>query len=1182
MFKKIFGFLNTKLFATLLLLTFFIVLSVLFWFWGTSISFNDVYIFGNPFLRFGIIFILWLIIFLFFFLGPTINFFISLKSEKRAKLKVIKKESDSFISRAKRNFFISLQDAKITWKKKIKFKKIPLVIVVGEEGAGKSTLINYSNIQYPLSDSLQSYKKLHQSTNNFSLYVSKNGALLDTEGNYFSQEKLFIPLSSDELPEDDPDKNKDFLIKKNIWKNFLGFLNKNFFYSKINGIVLVIDTRLFLSNPKEYSKDIIRYLVRRVNDCEHYLNLRFPIYIVFSKIDLLDGMKEFFEIFNERITQGVLGITFRGKINANILDNELKQISQSLLLNFMDKNHFIYSLEDKRKTYLFLKQFDNLLSLVKNFLLEIQDENAFKNNSSLRGVYFVSAYQENIPRNFLLDSVCEKYNIKKALAKTNPLHNKQSYFVKSLLEDIVFKDYSLSNMKNIFQKFSLLLLVLVVSLGTYFLSLYFISKGKLEKEKAESTLTALQILLSDKDHKNINIKDKAHLLVNLKNTLEVYPELAKNNFIQYPSLNISHKGFLEVQGFYYKLNEDVLKNTLLKEMEYILQTGEDDKNNLIKTLYMYKSLFEQEYLNRSLLKIWINENWQLLSKYGISREDFLSGVNDIQKIDIESFNKDKKSIELAIKSLQKTTTKAQRLYVLLSFLNSDKQRGFYNIKEDLGSAANNVFAESSKIDSIDKIYTRNGMIGFLQNINQNIDDMINIESWMIESTSSLTKENKNTLSIGILKLYLEEYQNKWEYVLLSLAPKQYNSRESILNQLNILSKADNPILALIKIVSANTKLNDTSLLREAYNIGLNANEIKTHFSNITRFFSPYHKIAEQNSILSYGASAVGINIDNENIMGIIGTDIKNIQAKITDFGTNNTQSAEKKITYALNHRNEQDDPFVIFASNIKKLPPELEKYYAKLCLHAWNIIESQGISLLNIAWLNEVYTPFMNDIAPFYPFNAKSTQELSMDSFKGFFGRNGAVNMFYDKYLSSVLIKKTNAYFLNTQSNVKINLSKNFLDFMGKAITLSNLMLSSNDNIKINFTLQSLDLSADFSHIEIQYNSHNVRYDHTLQSTLQIIGEQFDSNTNLNLTAFGYHNSNLSYQKTYSGEWAWYRLLQENQNNGTYSIIFNDNEKLYFDFRLINGASEASQILNAIQQIKIIESVTTGGNNGGQ
>lgn len=79
----------------------------------------------------------------------------------------------------------------------------------------------------------------------------------------------------------------------------------------------------------------------------------------------------------------------------------------------MSKNSHIYNIENKNKSYLFLKQLDNLFALAKTFILEVQEENKLKNNSYLRGVYFVSAYQENIPRNFLLDAICEKYNCKK-------------------------------------------------------------------------------------------------------------------------------------------------------------------------------------------------------------------------------------------------------------------------------------------------------------------------------------------------------------------------------------------------------------------------------------------------------------------------------------------------------------------------------------------------------------------------------------------------------------------------------------------------------------------------------------------------------------------------------------------------------------------------------------------------
>ena len=80
----------------------------------------------------------------------------------------------------------------MTWKKTIRFKKIPLILIIGEDGAGKSSFINYSNIEYPLSDSLQSYKRFHQSTNHFSLYVSKNWTLLIQKGIIFPKKKFLF------------------------------------------------------------------------------------------------------------------------------------------------------------------------------------------------------------------------------------------------------------------------------------------------------------------------------------------------------------------------------------------------------------------------------------------------------------------------------------------------------------------------------------------------------------------------------------------------------------------------------------------------------------------------------------------------------------------------------------------------------------------------------------------------------------------------------------------------------------------------------------------------------------------------------------------------------------------------------------------------------------------------------
>ena len=573
-----------------------IAISILFWRYSPDIAFNDVYIFANTSSRIIALCIFWLIAFVIFALRATIKFFSSMKDDKRQQIKEIKKVSNESVNKAKRNFFISVKDAKNTWKNDIKFKKIPLVMIIGNERAGKSAFINYSNIEYPLGDSLDTYKKIHQSTTNFNLYISKNGALIDTEGVHFAQEVLFNPSSTDELPEDDVEKNKDFLLKKNIWKEFLNFLNKNIFHSKLGGAILIVDTQQFLENPKEYSNDLIRYLVKRVNDCENNLKIKFPIYVVFSKLDLVEGMGDYFKLFKDDVANKAFGLSLSNTFNKDDLDNDFKELSRSLLYNIMSKNSLSHSLEDKKRSYLFLKQLDNLFALVSDFTLKLKDENSLKNSSPIKGVYFVSAFQENIPINYLVNTVCDRYGIKKPLARALNNYSKQSYFVKSLLKDIVFKGH-LAN-PNLNKSLSTKILnfasITLVCVATYFACSYFINLKSAKELEAQNAMLSISTLLDGQKYKDYTPTQKIELLRNLKDTLRIYPRLFSGDTkFEYPLLDISYKGFKSAKDLYTELTIDFLKNTILVEMENMLET-ETNPDNLIKLFIC---------TNRCLIKI---------------------------------------------------------------------------------------------------------------------------------------------------------------------------------------------------------------------------------------------------------------------------------------------------------------------------------------------------------------------------------------------------------------------------------------------------------------------------------------------------------------------------------------------------------------------------------------------------
>ncbi|EAH5672142.1 hypothetical protein EFJ54_08835, partial [Campylobacter jejuni] len=55
---------------------------------------------------------------------------------------------------------------------------------------------------------------------------------------------------------------------------------------------------------------------------------------------------------------------------------------------------------------------------------------------------------------------------------------------------------------------------------------------------------------------------------------------------------------------------------------------------------------------------------------------------------------------------------------------------------------------------------------------------------------------------------------------------------------------------------------------------------------------------------------------------------------------------------------------------------------------------------------------------------------------------------------------------------------------------------------------------------------------------------------------------------------AWYKFIKDNKSNSIYSIIFNNNKNLYFDFEIINGASELNNIVYILNNLKIVENIT--------
>lgn len=1187
LFKKIGKFITSKPFLIGLAIFILIIMCILFWIYSPLIAFNDIHIFGSGIFRGIIIFLFWLVLIILFALKKVKDVLEFFKNEDRQKIKGIKQEAKSHANKTRRNFLLSLKEARQVWKNSIKARNLPLIMVVGNEGAGKSSFINYSEMEFPVTDILGSYKMHHMSTRNFSLYISKEGALVDTEGNFFALEKLFKPENTDELPEDNIDKHKVFITKKIVWKSFLKMLNKFHFYKKLNGVVLVIDLPNLLFSSEEELTSSIAYMVQRVSECENYLNLQLPVYIVFNKIDLFEGMPNFLKVYNEKISKKALGLTFskHQKISEEFLQSKLSDMIKSFKFAIMNKNFQTQSVDDKKKAYLYIAQLETLCVAVSRVVNRLSYENHNKNKSFVRGVYFTSAYQENIPINILYDKLAKEYHFDMPVMQYQKKSIKTSYFIYSLLKDIIFKDRGIGSpiFGNNWKKASFILAGIIVFSITYSVSSYYVEKRKAGIERLANSLNEIKSLTDDMDryYNAATIADKSSYINRLRNILIEYPQLFGQSSIFDPlSLNITYRGLHPAKQLYVDKIESLLSVSLVKEMEKnIIQ--EQDTDKLVRALYMYKALFEREYLDKSLLKLWLKDNYALYTEYKIPEKTFDIYIDDLPvNSKFPKIKLNETVVAEAVKKLN-NATRSERLYALLSFrANSIDGEGFYSIKEDAGSGFDEVFDTSNNFYLIPKTFTLKGVEKLFSNITKYIEDLDKIDRWALNISQEDIKDQDNTaLSVGIINLYLQEYQQKWQQVVENVKPKRFSTNDSGLSILAILSKPSNPVRGVIEVVSTNTDLINSSLLKHASNLGLPTSKIRNNFSILSDAFIPYHNIAKQDSFFNQGLDAVSAKAGVETgekqvkIMDKMSTDTQNVYKKIVDYVSGNAPSKDK-IIYALKPTEIADDPFFIIRKDAGELPAEIGNYYKTLTQDAWGLIEYHAGIELNKAWQTEMYAQFMNQVASYYPVNTSGKESLKFDAFRSFFGKQGVWNKFFTQYLDLILVKRWDVYDINPTYASKINFSSDFLSTVYKLATISNGVLDANDNLDVDFNVTAVALSGDYGSVELSYENNVMVYDQTFPTSLKIVGGNFKESTKLKIVIKDY-NGVVKETREYTGEWAWLQFIQSGRHigNGVYRMVFNGNEKLYFDWSVDGGNVSLARVLSALPNLTIPQNI---------
>jgi IcmF-related N-terminal domain len=190
---------------------------------------------------------------------------------------------------------------------------LPWYVIVGEPGSGKTEAVRHSNVGFPpgMQDEFQGVG----GTINMNWWFTNQAVLLDTAGRL-----MFEEVQPGETSE---------------WKEFLNLLKKNRPNCPINGLFLIIPSDSLIRDSADAIAQKAGKIARQLDVIQRTLDVRFPVFVVVTKCDKINGFREFFDgLTDPQLQHQIMGWTNPDPLDApfrpDLVDQHLESVAERL------------------------------------------------------------------------------------------------------------------------------------------------------------------------------------------------------------------------------------------------------------------------------------------------------------------------------------------------------------------------------------------------------------------------------------------------------------------------------------------------------------------------------------------------------------------------------------------------------------------------------------------------------------------------------------------------------------------------------------------------------------------------------------------------------------------------------------------------------------------------------------
>lgn len=1022
---------------------------------------------------------------------------------------------------------------------------MPWYVIIGPPGAGKTTAIVNSGLQFPLTDgSGAGAIGGVGGTRNCDWWFTNNAVLVDTAGRYTTQES---------------DANAD----NAAWLGFLALLKKHRKRQPINGAVVAISLSDLSMQDELTQKAHAAAVRRRLHELRERLGVRFPVYVLFTKADLIAGFTEFFDGLGKEEREQVWGFTLPlQKTSGEASPVSAFQEEFGLLvsrLNAHSLERIQLETDPQRRSLIasFPAQVASVRQVARDFLNEVFQENRFEHRQMLRGVYLTSGTQDGTPIDRLMLGMARTFGIGRQ-AIGSGRGTGRSYFLTHLFERVMFPEAGLVSADDKVerryrwtQRAAVAATVLIAfGLGALWVRSYLGNAGLRDATAAQVAayqVEAAQIPGSP-------IKDSDLLLV--VPALDILRAMLGADGS--PPLVQAGLGWGLYQGdvianearqaYRAALNQHFLPRLLLQQ-EDLMQGNINDPDALFEAVKIYLMLGLAGPMDKGLVSEFMAAEWER-SYGGAAREELRATLSShleallSQPMESIALNNDLVS---QVQGVLTRMPQSQRVYN--GIINSEEAKALpqWRLTDVGGPAIARAFVRSSGKelnDGIEGIFTYAGFHDVFLEQALKVTTQIQRDSFVLGDTAT-DQSDAALLAISrdVLALYFNDYVARYDQMLADIDIIPMESLAHAVEVTNVLSGPASPLLSVLTAIADETRLteNREPPAEAAADPALDAAGAVTDAATkvaglkLDRGLSPQARIfkdaLEASSVSESGGASkpLGSYVE-ERFKPLQDMVLRNDdQPSQLDALMNvlvEVSQELNKLSFAGGVGNPQGENTAVqrLIETSARLPGPIQRWAAQIISGSSGITADGTRAGINARWQSTVFPFCEQATASVYPFDKRAQADIAMGDFTKLFAPTGLIDTFFNENLAKFVDQRARPWTFKKVNDADLGISPAVLQQMQFAAEIRDAFFAGGPAPRVQFQITPEALDPKARGITLEVDGQAVEFKHS-DGQPRPSAIVWPGTVGLARVAFNPEVSGSESTLSRDGPWAWYRLL---------------------------------------------------------